>query len=45
MPVPNTGDGPDLDFLVGLASRGDRVISLLQLEGLFDIDADRYPQK
>lgn len=39
MPVPTTGDEPGPDFLVGLASRGGRVISLLQLEGLFDIDA------
>ena len=39
MPVPKTGSGPTQDFLDGLVSRDDRMIALLQLEGLFDIDA------
>ena len=38
MPVPKAGSGPNQDFLYGLVSRGDRMIALLQLEGLFDID-------
>ncbi len=38
MPVPNTGNGPDQQFLNGLVSKDDRMIALLQLEGLFDID-------
>lgn len=38
MPVPRVGGGADQDFLYGLASKGDRMIALLQLEGLFDID-------
>ena len=38
MPVPKVGSGADQEFLYGLVSRGDRMIALLQLEGLFNID-------
>ena len=37
MPVPKSGNAPDQAFLDGLVSRGNRLIALLQLEGLFDI--------
>ena len=39
MPVPKTGSDLDQDFLDGLVSKDDRMIALLQLEGLFNIDA------
>ena len=38
MPVPKTGGASDQDFLGGMVSKGDRMIALLQLEGLFDVD-------
>lgn len=38
-PVPKTGNGADQDFLDGLVSKDGRMIALLQLEGLFDIDS------
>ncbi|MGI9509792.1 MAG: chemotaxis protein CheW [Geminicoccaceae bacterium] len=37
LPVPKAGNERDQDFLDGLVSRGDRMITILQLEGLFDI--------
>lgn len=39
LPVPKVGGGADQEFLYGLVSKGDRMIALLQLEGLFDIDS------
>ena len=38
MPVPKVSACADQDFLYGLVSKGDRMIALLQLDGLFDID-------
>ncbi|MDH3664692.1 MAG: chemotaxis protein CheW [Alphaproteobacteria bacterium] len=39
MLVPKADNGPDQAFLIGLVAKGERMISLLELEGLFDIDA------
>ena len=39
MPVPKTDNGLDQTILIGLVTKGERMISLLELEGLFDIDA------
>ena len=38
LPVPETNKGSDQDFLSGLVSQGDRMVTLLQLEKLFDAD-------
>lgn len=38
LPVPETEKGTNQDFLSGLVSQGDRMVTLLQLEKLFDVD-------
>ena len=38
LPVPESDKGSNQDFLSGLVSQGDRMVTLLQLEKLFDAD-------
>lgn len=38
LPVPKTDNDINQDFLAGLVSQGERMVTLLQLEKLFDVD-------
>jgi purine-binding chemotaxis protein CheW len=38
LPVPETDKGANQEFLSGLVSQGDRMVTLLKLEKLFDVD-------